>query len=64
MFCDKFCELLLVLLMVYVSDAEPAAKEEIIIQKLRQCSVVFDFLDPLSDIKYKEVHFLTLFAIV
>ncbi|VDD93902.1 unnamed protein product [Enterobius vermicularis] len=38
-----------------IKEADPAAKEELVIQKLRQCSVVFDFVDPLSDIKYKEV---------
>lgn len=38
------------------SDVAPTAREELLIQKLRQCSVIFDFnLDPLSDLKYKEV---------
>ena len=33
-----------------------ANREELFIQKLRQCCVIFDFnLDPLSDLKYKEV---------
>ncbi|VBB32313.1 unnamed protein product [Acanthocheilonema viteae] len=44
-----------------IKDAEPAAREELFIQKLRQCSVVFDFaVDPLSDLKYKEVKRTTL----
>ena len=31
-------------------------REDLLIQKLRQCSVIFDFsLDALSDLKYKEV---------
>uniref|UniRef100_A0A0N5AC32 Serine/threonine protein phosphatase 2A regulatory subunit n=1 Tax=Syphacia muris TaxID=451379 RepID=A0A0N5AC32_9BILA len=38
-----------------IKEADPMAKEDLVIQKLRQCSVVFDFVDPLSDIKYKEV---------
>ena len=37
-------------------DVAPTAREELFVQKLRQCSVIFDFnLDPLSDLKYKEV---------
>ena len=33
-----------------------ASREELFTQKLRQCCVIFDFnLDPLSDLKYKEV---------
>uniref|UniRef100_A0A8R1XN68 Serine/threonine protein phosphatase 2A regulatory subunit n=2 Tax=Onchocerca TaxID=6281 RepID=A0A8R1XN68_ONCVO len=44
-----------------IKDAEPAAQEELFIQKLRQCSVVFDFaVDPLSDLKYKEIKRTTL----
>lgn len=38
------------------SDATPAEREELFIQKLRQCCVLFDFVqDPLSDLKWKEV---------
>nr|CDQ01076.1 BMA-PPTR-2, isoform a [Brugia malayi] len=44
-----------------IKDAESNAREELFIQKLRQCSVVFDFaVDPLSDLKYKEVKRTTL----
>ncbi|VDN56063.1 unnamed protein product [Dracunculus medinensis] len=44
-----------------IKDAEPAAKEDLFIQKLRQCCVVFDFvIDPLSDLKFKEVKRSTL----
>ena len=33
-----------------------SAKEELFIQKIRQCQVLFDFVaDPLSDLKWKEV---------
>ncbi|CAB3397585.1 unnamed protein product [Caenorhabditis bovis] len=39
-----------------IKEAEPNAREELFIQKLRQCCVVFDFaIDALSDLKYKEV---------
>ncbi|CAG7659402.1 unnamed protein product [Allacma fusca] len=39
-----------------LKDAPAAEREELFVQKLRQCCVLFDFVaDPLSDIKYKEV---------
>ncbi|KAF0027930.1 hypothetical protein F2P81_020671 [Scophthalmus maximus] len=39
-----------------LKDAPPPEREELFVQKLRQCCVLFDFLsDPLSDLKYKEV---------
>lgn len=38
------------------TDVSPTAREELFVQKLHQCCVIFDFnLDPLSDLKYKEV---------
>jgi serine/threonine-protein phosphatase 2A regulatory subunit B' len=40
----------------YFSDAAPNEREELFIQKVRQCSIVFDFAaDPLSDLKFKEI---------
>ncbi|KAF4090110.1 hypothetical protein AMELA_G00048160 [Ameiurus melas] len=39
-----------------LKDAPPIDREELFVQKLRQCCVLFDFvMDPLSDLKYKEV---------
>jgi serine/threonine-protein phosphatase 2A regulatory subunit B' len=39
-----------------IADATPAEREDLFIQKLRQCMVLFDFVqDPLSDLKWKEV---------
>ncbi|XP_064600606.1 serine/threonine-protein phosphatase 2A 56 kDa regulatory subunit gamma isoform-like isoform X3 [Liolophura sinensis] len=39
-----------------LKDATPAEREELFIQKIRQCCVMFDFVqDPLSDLKWKEV---------
>ncbi|KAJ8359574.1 hypothetical protein SKAU_G00160990 [Synaphobranchus kaupii] len=39
-----------------LKDAPPIDREELFVQKLRQCCVLFDFVtDPLSDLKYKEV---------
>ena len=41
---------------LYFSDATPQEREELFVQKLRQCMVLFDFVqDPLSDLKWKEV---------
>ena len=37
-------------------DAPPNEREMLFVQKVQQCCVLFDFaLDPLSDLKYKEV---------
>lgn len=42
--------------MLSLTDAPPHEREELFIQKLRQCCVLFDFIsDPLSDLKFKEV---------
>jgi len=39
-----------------VVDATPAEQESLFLQKIGQCSVVFDFVhDPLSELKWKEV---------
>lgn len=40
----------------WLSDAPLMEREELFVQKLRQCCVLFDFVsDPLSDLKFKEV---------
>lgn len=34
----------------------PSEKEELFVEKIKQCQVLFDFVsDPLSDLKWKEV---------
>ena len=39
-----------------LKDTPPNEREELFIQKIRQCQVLFDFVsDPLSDLKWKEV---------
>jgi len=39
-----------------LKDASPAEREELFVQKIQQCCVLFDFVaDPLSDLKWKEV---------
>ena len=41
---------------LYVTEVAAGEREELFIQKIRQCCVLFDFIsDPLSDLKWKEV---------
>ena len=38
------------------ADATSNERDELFVQKIRQCCVLFDFVaDPLSDLKWKEV---------
>lgn len=42
--------------MLLLTDAPAAEREQLFVQKLRQCCLLFDFADePLSDLKWKEV---------
>jgi len=42
--------------LFYCLDATPSEREDLLIQKIRQSCVLFDFVqDPLSDLKWKEV---------
>ena len=44
-----------------LKDAPQADREDLLTQKIRQCCVIFDFVqDPLSDLKWKEVKRSTL----
>ncbi|XP_055294805.1 serine/threonine-protein phosphatase 2A 56 kDa regulatory subunit delta isoform isoform X2 [Sitodiplosis mosellana] len=38
-----------------LAEVSAAEREELFAQKLRQCCVLFDFTEPLSDLKWKEV---------
>ncbi|XP_055542375.1 serine/threonine-protein phosphatase 2A 56 kDa regulatory subunit gamma isoform-like [Wyeomyia smithii] len=38
-----------------LKDTSQSDREELFIQKLRQCCVLFDFTEPLNDLKYKEI---------
>ncbi|KAJ3151676.1 Serine/threonine-protein phosphatase 2A 56 kDa regulatory subunit delta isoform [Geranomyces variabilis] len=44
-----------------IKDVIPAERQDLLIKKLQQCSVIFDFNDALSDLKGKEIkrHALT-----
>lgn len=41
--------------VVTLADSSSLDQEELFIKKLRQCSVSFDFMDPVSDLKGKEI---------
>ena len=47
-------ELIGIMLMI-VSDTPPSEQQDLFIKKLQQCCVVFDFMDPVADLKSKEV---------
>ena len=45
----------LVHIIIFV-DATPGERDDLFLQKIKQCCVLFDFVqDPLSDLKWKEV---------
>lgn len=39
----------------YLKDAAPQDQQDLFIKKLKQCCVVFDFMDPVTDLKSKEI---------
>lgn len=49
---------------LFDSDVPTAEQESLFIKKLRQCSVVFDFMDPVADLKGKEIKRATLNELV
>lgn len=36
-------------------DSAPAEQQELFLKKLQQCSIVFDFMDPVAELRGKEV---------
>ena len=51
-------------LWFFFSDVPSSEQEELFIRKLRQCCVGFDFMDPVADLKGKEIKRATLNEIV
>ena len=48
-----------------LADAPAVDREELFVQKIAQCTVIFDFMhDPLSDLKWKEIKRASLNEIV
>lgn len=41
--------------MPSIADTPPAEQADLVSKKLRQCCVVFDFMDAVSDLKGKEI---------
>ncbi len=56
-FTLKFNDLIFLLFLSRSSfaEADPSDREDLFIKKLRQCCVIFDFTEPLDDLKWKEV---------
>lgn len=50
--------------MCLFSDVPSTEQEELFIRKLRQCCVAFDFMDPVTDLKGKEIKRNTLSELV
>ena len=49
---------------IHLLDVPSSEQEELFIRKLRQCCVGFDFMDPVADLKGKEIKRATLNEIV
>lgn len=47
-----------------ILDANTAEQQELFVKKLKQCCVIFDFMDPVSDLKGKEIKRSTLNELV
>ena len=45
----------LLLIIICFADVPAGEQEELFIRKLRQCCLGFDFLDPVADLKGKEI---------
>ena len=41
--------------MCFIADTQPQEHQDLMVQKIRQCAVVFDFYDPVAQLKSKEV---------
>ena len=59
-----FVKLIFNELCMLFSDVPSSEQEELFIRKLRQCCVGFDFMDPVADLKGKEIKRATLNEIV
>lgn len=46
------------------ADVPAADREDLFCKKLQQCCVMFDFIDPMSDLKGKEIKRATLHELV
>lgn len=51
-------------IFTYIKDVTQNEQENLFIRKLRQCCVPFDFMDPVVDLKGKEIKRATLKELV
>ena len=49
------CSSLIWIILSLFADTPPSEQQELFIKKLQQCGVVFDFMDPVADLKSKEI---------
>ena len=42
-------------IICFISDTPPSEQQDLFIKKMQQCCVVFDFMDPVVDLKSKEI---------
>jgi serine/threonine-protein phosphatase 2A regulatory subunit B' len=52
------------MLCCFVADTPPSEQQDLLIKKLQQCCMVFDFMDPVADLKSKEIKRSTLNELV
>lgn len=50
--------------MITIPDVPSTEQEDLFIRKLRQCCIAFDFMDPVADLKGKEIKRSTLNELV
>ncbi|KAK3714418.1 hypothetical protein QZH41_020651 [Actinostola sp. cb2023] len=50
--------------LTLLKDSPPAEQQELFMKKLQQCSIVFDFMDPVAELKGKEIKRATLNELV
>lgn len=50
--------------LFFPTDVSTSEQESLLVKKLRQCCVVFDFMDPVADLKGKEIKRATLNELV
>ena len=60
----SICFVLCKYLFSFDSETNATEQQELFVKKLKQCCVVFDFMDPVSDLKGKEIKRSTLNELV
>lgn len=58
------CHIVIILSCFSETEVPATEQESLFIRKLRQCCIAFDFMDPVSDLKGKEIKRATLNELV